>query len=69
MKTEYTMLLHTIERRYGQEKFNHDNAQLDRIELEGLCRGGVVDRLSTKEWRINNRGKKYLERVRQHFAG
>lgn len=67
MKTEYTMLLHDIERRFGQDKFNHDTERLDRIELEGLCRGGMLDRLSTKEWRINKRGQRYLAQVRAHF--
>lgn len=67
MKTEYTMLLHTIERKHGLNPFVLAKEGYAYSKLVQMEKVGYIEKLNKYTWWITPRGQQYLAKVRAHF--
>lgn len=67
MKTEYTMLLHTIERKHGLNPFVLAKEGYPYSKLVQMMKVGYIEKLNKYTWWITPRGQQYLTKVRAHF--
>lgn len=68
MKTEYTMLLHTIERKHGLNTFVTAKEGYEWAAVNQIEKAGYIDRVNKHTRWVTPRGQQYLAKVRAHFA-
>lgn len=67
MKTEYTMLLHTIERKHGLNPFVLAKEGYAYSKVSQMQKAGYIEQFNKHSWWVTPRGQRYLEQVRAHF--
>lgn len=67
MKTEYTMLLHDIERKHGLNPFVTAKEGYEWSAVNQIEKSGYIDRVNKHTRWVTPRGQRYLEQVRAHF--